>query len=432
MSQISRAAVALAAVTASAVLLAACGSATNTTPTAISSGPATGSAEVFSWWTSGSESAALSSLFDATKAANPNLKLVNAAVAGGAGTNAKQVLATRLAGGDVPETWQTHPGGELGDYVKQGVLTDLSGLYTSEGWDKVVPKALVDSMTYDGKTYAALTGVHRANVWWYNKPLVQGAGITVPANVTWDQLSQIAGQLKAKNITPLCLGDKDIWTAAMVVEETIVGEIGAGGWTSLMAGTLKWSDPKVSTAVSNSVQALKWTNADHKSQDWTGAVTALSDGKCAFNLMGDWAYGELVTKHKKVDGTDFGYTILGDPNTFVTVGDAFVVGSGSKNPAGAVAFIKALMTKDGQLNFSKLKGSSPVRSDVDITKLGAYQQIASKTLNSGTLVASLVQGQALVPAADSQALSDATTLLEANGDVAAFAKAMDNAFTTNK
>ncbi len=432
MPNISRKAALLAAVTAGALLLAGCGGGSAATPAPISSGPATGKAEVFSWWTSGSESAALKSLFDATKAANPNLDLINAAVAGGAGTNAKQVLATRLGGGDVPETWQTHPGGELGDYVSQGVVSDLSGLYASEGWDKVVPKALIDSMTYNGKIYAALTGVHRANVWWYNKPLVQGAGVTVPDSVTWDQLSQIAGQLKAKGITPLCLGDKDIWTAAMVVEETIIGEIGADGWTSLMNGSMKWSDPKVEAAAGNAVTALKWANADHKSQDWTGAVTELADGKCAFNLMGDWAYGELVTKHQKVDGTDFGYTILGDPNTFVTVGDAFVEGAGSKNPAGAVAFIKALMSKQGQINFNKLKGSSPVRNDVDITQLGAYQQGAYKTLNSGKLVASLVHGQALVPAADSQALSDSVTLLEANGNVAAFAKAMDTAFALNK
>lgn len=431
MSQIRRTAAALAAVTASAVLLAACSSGSNE-PAPTSTGPATGSAEIFSWWTSGSESAALNALFDATKATNPNLTLVNAAVAGGAGTNAKQVLATRLGGGDIPETWQTHPGGELGDYVDQGVLTDLSDLYKSEGWDKVVPKALIDSMTYGGKTYAALTGVHRANVWWYNKALVQSAGVTVPANITFDQLAGYAGQLQAKGITPLCLGDKDIWTSAMVVEETIVGEIGADGWTALMGGTLKWSDAKVQTAVSHSVTALGWANSDHKSQDWAGAVALLAGGKCAFNLMGDWAYGELVTKQQKIDGTDFGYTILGDANAFVTVGDAFVVGAGSKNPAGATAFVKGLMSPEGQLNFNKLKGSSPVRSDVDVTKLGVYQQGAAKTLSSGKLVPSLVHGQALVPAADSQALADSVTLLAANGDVAAFAKAMDAAFAANK
>lgn len=80
--------------------------------TAPANAAATGEIEVFSWWTSGSEDAALQAIISAAQAANPDLKITNAAVAGGAGTNAKQVLATRLAGGDAPEIWQTHPGGE--------------------------------------------------------------------------------------------------------------------------------------------------------------------------------------------------------------------------------------------------------------------------------------------------------------------------------
>ena len=392
---------------------------------------ASGSGEVFSWWTSGSESAALDALFAQTKTAFPGVELQNAAVAGGAGTNAKQVLSTRLAGGDVPETWQTHPGGELGDYHKQGVLADLSALYECQGWNEVVPKELIDSMTYDGQITAALTGVHRANVLWYNKPLVESAGVTVPESVTWADFQKMAKTLNDKGIPPLCLGDKDIWTAAQLLEEIIVGEIGADGWQGLLDGTVKWSDPKVQTAVKNFNEAMTWTNPDHKSLDWTGAVTALVEGKCAFNVMGDWAYGELITKHKKVDGTDFGYAYFGDPSTFVTVGDAFVVGNGSDNPAAGEAFVIGLMSPEGQLAFNKLKGSAPVRSDVDVTQLGVYQQGAAKTLADGKKVASLVHGQALVPAANGQAFADSVTLLQAKGDAAAFGKAMDDAFAAN-
>ena len=179
---------------------------------------ATGSIEVFSWWTSGSESAALNAIFAGLTKANPSIKIVNAAVAGGAGTNAKQVLATRLAAGDTPETWQSHPGGDLKGYVDQGVVMDLSSLYKSQGWDKVVPKNLMDSMTYSGKTYSVLTGIHRANTLWTNKALFKKAHVTIGTNVTWAQFAAAATKLKAAGITPICLGDKDIWTAAMILD----------------------------------------------------------------------------------------------------------------------------------------------------------------------------------------------------------------------
>lgn len=399
--------------------------------TAPANAAATGKIEVFSWWTSGSEDAALQAIISAAKAANPGLEVINAAVAGGSGTNAKQVLATRLAGGDAPEIWQTHPGGELGGYVDQEVLTDMTALYKSEGWDKVVPKDLVESMTYNKKTYSVLTGVHRANTMWISSAAQKKAGVSLSGSLTWPKFKAAALKMKAKGIDPICLGDKDIWTAAQLLEALIVAEEGAAGWTALLDGSKKWTSAGVKKAVANFNEAMTWTNKDHKALDWTGAVAALAKGTCGVNIMGDWAYGELLVKQKKVDGKDFTYATFGDANTFVTVGDSFVIGKTAKNQAGAIAFAKAIMDPKVQLAFNKLKGSAPVRSDVSTKTLGKYQQGAAKVLANGKKVPSLVHGQALVAAAVGAAYQEAVTLLQANKDVAKFSKAMDAAIADN-
>jgi glucose/mannose transport system substrate-binding protein len=392
---------------------------------------ASGKIEVFSWWTSGSEDAALQAIISAAVKANSGLEVVNAAVAGGAGTNAKQVLATRLAGGDVPEIWQTHPGGELGQYVDQGVLADMTAVYKSMGWNKVVPKDLVASMTYNKKTYSVLTGVHRANTMWISTAAQKKAGVSLRGSLTWPTFKAAALKMKAKGIDPICLGDKDIWTAAQLLEALIVAEEGAAGWTALLNGSKKWTSAGVKKAVKNFNEAMTWVNKDHKALDWTGAVAALAKGTCGVNIMGDWAYGELLVKQKKVDGKDFTYATFGDANTFVTVGDSFVIGKTAKNQAGAVAFAKAIMDPKVQLAFNKLKGSAPVRSDVSTKTLGKYQQGAAKVLANGKKVPSLVHGQALVAAAVGQAYADAVTLLQANKNVAQFSRAMDAAIAAN-
>jgi glucose/mannose transport system substrate-binding protein len=432
--------VAIAAV--GAMVLAACSSsAKSSSPSSAAAGEAgssgasagsspsgaSGKLEVFSWWTSGSENAALQELFKATKAANPDVDIVNAAVAGGAGTNAQQVLATRLSAHDIPTTWQTHAGGALKDYVDQGVVADLTKLYQQDGWDKVMPKALLDSLTYDGKTDAVPTGVHRNSVIWWNKALMAQAGVDLGDSVSWDQFQSAANALKAKGITPLCLGDQDVWTAATLLEGMLVGELGADEWTGLLTGKAKWSDPKVEAVIDHFVTALGWTNADHKALDWTGGVADLANGKCAMNVMGDWAYGELVVKNKKVDGQDFGYSFFGDPKTFITVTDVFVVGKDSKNPDAGLAWAKAIMNPTTQTAFSLKKGSSPAVTNADVSQLGVYQQAAAKTLATGTLVPSLIQGQANIAASIGQAFSDGTTLLEGNRDAKKFAASMDTA-----
>jgi glucose/mannose transport system substrate-binding protein len=120
--------------------------------------------EVFSWWTSGGEAVALDALFKVYKKQYPGVEIINATVAGGGGSAARPVLQTRLAGGNPPDTWQSHPGWEmLGQYVDPGYCDEITELYKTGGWDKAFPKALVDLMTKDGKTYGVLAGVHRGS-----------------------------------------------------------------------------------------------------------------------------------------------------------------------------------------------------------------------------------------------------------------------------
>ena len=77
-----------------ATVLSACGPKATPTPAASTE------VEVFSWWVGPGEADGLAAMVKVFNAQYPNIQFINAAVAGGAGTNAKAVLATRLAAGD--------------------------------------------------------------------------------------------------------------------------------------------------------------------------------------------------------------------------------------------------------------------------------------------------------------------------------------------
>jgi glucose/mannose transport system substrate-binding protein len=120
------------AVTAAAVLaLSACGGGGSTDGGAGSDqtgGAGSGELEVFSWWTSGSEADALKVLETAFTTAAPDVTYKNAAVSGGGGSNARTVLATRLQGGDPPDSWQLHPDQDLFSVVEDGSPADITDL----------------------------------------------------------------------------------------------------------------------------------------------------------------------------------------------------------------------------------------------------------------------------------------------------------------
>src|SRR3990172_9433512 len=69
--------------------------------------------EVFSWWTGGGEAAGLEAMIADFDVKYPDTEFINSAIAGGAGTNARAVLATRLQAGDPPDSWQAHAGRKI-------------------------------------------------------------------------------------------------------------------------------------------------------------------------------------------------------------------------------------------------------------------------------------------------------------------------------
>src|SRR5215212_7988762 len=67
-----------------------------------------GDLEIFSWWAGGGEAAGLEALVAKFAEMHPNVNVVNSAVSGGSGVNARAVLATRMQAGDPPDTFQVH------------------------------------------------------------------------------------------------------------------------------------------------------------------------------------------------------------------------------------------------------------------------------------------------------------------------------------
>ena len=383
--------------------------------------------EVFSWWTSGGEAAALDALFKVYKERDPGVEIINATVAGGGGSAARPVLQTRLAGGNPPDSWQTHPGWELlGQYVEPGYCEPITDIYQSEGWDKVFPKGLVDLMTKDGKTYAVLAGVHRGNDLWYNKKLLEKNGIKIGDKLSFDEFFAACEKLKAAGVTPLGVGDTGIWASAQLFENTLLGVVGPQGWTDLFSGKMSWTDPKVKEAMKLYAKELDYQNADHSALSWDQAIKALQEGKVAFSSMGDWADGEFIKANLK-EGVDFGWVSHpGTDGSFIIVADGFTLAKGAPHKDATVAWLKSLGSKESQEAFNPLKGSIPARTDVDKTKFDQYHQWSMKTFADGHLLPSVVHGEA-APAAFQQALNDAVTAFVVDKNIDNFANALAQA-----
>ena len=380
--------------------------------------------EVFSWWTSGSEAAALNALFNTYRNQYPGVSIINATVSGGSGSSARPVLQTRLAVNNPPDTWQSHPGWELlGQYVDPGYCEPITELYQSNGWDKAFPKALVDMVSKDGKAYAVLTGIHHGNVLWYNKRLLDKYGIKIGNNTTFDEFFAICDRLKQAGISALGVGDSGIWASSQLFENTLLGVVGPQGWMDLFNGKMKWDDPKVKRAMEYFAKMQDYINPDHTTLTWDQAVKELIDGKVAFNSMGDWADGEFIKANLK-ENEDFGWVNHpGTSGSFIIVADGFTLAKGAPHRESAIAWLKSIGDKEAQEAFNPLKGSIPARTDVDKSKFDGYHRWSMDEFTKDKLVPSCVHGGA-APEAFQKALNDAVSSFVRDKNVENFATAL--------
>lgn len=388
--------------------------------------------EVFSWWTGGGEAAGLDAMIKVFAAEYPDTEFINAAVAGGAGTNARAVLASRLQAGDPPDSWQAHAGWEIiGTYVAAGQIEPLNDLFEAEGLGKVMPATLLPLISKGDQIYSVPVNIHRANVMWTNPALLAELGVQVPTN--WDEFFTACETIEAAG--KICLSMGEQWTAMHLMEVVLLGELGPDAYNALWDGTGDWGSADVTAALETYAEVLKHVNSDASGLTWQDAAQLVANGDAAFNIMGDWCDGYFSGDTAGgnlglVPGEGYGWAPPpGTDGTFQFLSDSFTLAKGAPHAEGALAWLKIAGSKAGQEAFNPVKGSICARTDCDTTLFNAYLQTAMADWASDRVVGSLTHG---VTANDTwkNEINTALGLFLTDGDLAAFQSALVTAATT--
>lgn len=357
---------------------------------------ATDRLEVVSWWVSPSERPAFEVLLNAFKAGNPDVEVVEGAIAGGGGSNVQVALAARLQAGDPPDVWQTFLGSSLRAWVDADRIVDVSGVYESSGLDRTMPQALLDAATYRVKAWGVPTGSHRGNVLWFSQRVLKEAGVTPPGpDYTMKAFEADLAKVAASGKTALCLGGKDRFTSTELFENTLLGVVGTDGWSRIGDDSFDWRGSQLRQALTQFGEIVSRADPDAPGLTWDQAAKKLATGQCAFLSMNDSVYGELVA-NKAVEGKDFGYVAYpGTSGAYLAIVDTFVVSADAEDGVNAMKFLETIADPKTSLEFNKVKGSVPIRDDVDVASLPPYQRQASKALFSDKILLSITHGEVM-------------------------------------
>lgn len=378
---------------------------------------------VGNWFTSGSEFAGMDAIYQIYRAEHPDVELIHAGLAGGAGTQFKGANLNKLIAGDPFDTFQLHVGLEGELYSPEQYLLPVDDILAETGVLDVMPDPLKGLLKIRGNTYTVPFSIHRSNVMWTNTAVLEQAGVEVPT--TFDEFFAACDTLKAAGVVPLGHGGADGFELQHLFESVLAGTVGAEKALGLFDGSVSWSDPDVTMALENYSKMLDCTNEDRGSIGWVGGIDLVINNQAAFNIMGDWAFGEIIIK----DALDYvtWNPPPGNEDIFILVSDGFALPKEAPNMENAVEWVKLITRADAQEGFNMNKGSICARTDCDYNTFPAdrrpYFQSSANDLATKNIFPSIAHGSAAHPDWAGQ-IGDTVTQFASSGDVAAAQSAL--------
>ena len=234
----------------------------------------------------------------------------------------KAKLPTMLQSNDRPDIFYSWGGGVMYDQARAGFLRDVSSVVPDSYLD-TVSAAAADAFTFEGQRVGLPLQVSQV-AWWYNKELMNQAGIDVSQIKMWDDLLGAVKQIKAAGITPICMGGKDKWPVHFVWTHLHIRNGGKGLFLeSLNNGG--WDRPEY---IRSGEQMLELVALEPFQKGWLAATWPdqagfFGDGKCAMALMGNWMYGDQASNSASGEGlADDNMGMFNMPMTNGGIGDS--------------------------------------------------------------------------------------------------------------
>jgi glucose/arabinose transport system substrate-binding protein len=339
---------------------------TTTSPT-----PTVRKISFYTWW-AGLERFAIDYLI-ANFTKDTGIQVEKTAVPGGAGVNAKFAIIALIMAGKPPEAFQVHCGPEIISYFMAAPhkAEDFAEL-TSVGKEIGILDTPVGQVCLlSGKLYALPVNLHRANLIFMNKHILDQYGITPPR--TLDELLAACDKLKAAGVPCMVQAGADLFTVLHLWEQIFLAVAGPQKFVQFMYGMLSPDDPSIKQATEIFLKLADTFPPDWMALDWTSAVARVVDGKGAFHVDGDWAVGLIFNVYPKVKmcpidaiTPDCDIIVAPFPGTqgiYNMVIDAVGVPKGPNVDLG-IQFAKYFASRQGQKIFNPYKGSIAAYPDL--------------------------------------------------------------------
>jgi glucose/mannose transport system substrate-binding protein len=347
-------------------------------------------AELWHYWLTGGEKAAMDALLDAARELYPESEFTERGIPGATAEVRRQLGAAFMAG-DPPEVYQSAIGYDLKTYVDADRLTPLDEVWEAINGDEIFDDGLKSMVKFDGHAYAIPLNTHVISHFFYNKHIFEELDLDIPTD--WDEFNEVARILRENGIEPVA-SSAGAWGTYQYYA-SLLSVVGVEGYLALGRGELAFTDP----LIRESFELYRDTMVEAYMEGWAGygwaeAANEMIQGNAAMYLNGDWVVAHF-TEAGLVEDVDFGFfPAPGTQDIVIIQVDALAAPVGSPDPVGAKHLMEVAGRIEGQAAFNAHKGSVAANLDVspDIygpVLRGVYDRIQHVS-ESGTVLPNLL------------------------------------------
>ncbi|MEK4296184.1 ABC transporter substrate-binding protein [Paenibacillus sp. FSL R5-0914] len=275
-------------------------------------------------------------------------------------------LPNLLSGKNAPDLYFEWAGQRLQTRVSDGYAADITEQLQSSGLKDMFADGTFNGMIVDGKTYMIPTAGDVTNMIFYNKEIFSKQGLEPPT--TWEEFLTVCQKLKDAGITPLVIGNSDLWTAGNWIAHVISRVVGEDAYSE----ALQLKQPFHSK---DFIKAYTYVQELWDKGYINDNVNALNDsegdmmflnGSAAMHPIGSWLVPTAVEENPDLQLGYFNTPVMpegkGNQDSVIGVLNGMVVNKNSKLIDEAIDFMKLYSSAESSKKLSDA-GAVPITKD---------------------------------------------------------------------
>ena len=315
----------------------------------------------------GAQNDAIESLIEAFKKEYPNITIDRVKQSF---DDLQQQSGLALSGNDVPDVLQVNNArGDMGEFVKAGQLTDLTGYAEAYGWEDRFPESVLSKMRYsaDAVTFGkgSLWGLPQTGEVcgiFYSAAKLEALGVEPPAS--WDAVYSLVETALEAGELPIKLGNLEQWPALHVFGPLQADFVPTDDIIKLAMGNegADWTSPESVDALT---QLADWASSGALGGSPNGlaydtAWAEYTEGDGVLLIGGSWLGPDM----EAVMGEDLHFMappegVEGKLATTGGTGLPFSIPAAAANADAAAAYIDYI-TSDSAMELIAKAGGMPV------------------------------------------------------------------------